>query len=74
MMLGNYKYLLMGMLSSAIPAMSQPERRTFKIRPTDYTKPMVASSDKEIAEWNRALDEKKLQRQLRKQRLRRRYR
>jgi hypothetical protein len=39
---------------------SAPMQRTFKIRPENYTQPMIVSSDKEIAEWNPAVDAKKI--------------
>lgn len=45
---------------------SAPMQRTFKMRPENHTHPMIVSSDKEIAEWNRAVNAKKQERALRR--------
>lgn len=46
-------------------------RRTVKVRPDNYTHPMVVSSEAEIAKWNNKVAKKKHDRNMRRLQLRR---
>lgn len=55
--------ILAGLMGGAVdPRFLPTERRTVKVRPANYTHPMVVSSPAEITAWNRDVVKKKRER------------